>query len=255
MHAAMKLGRRPTHAQAHRLALARFAAKALPPPPDEWLRPDGCVFPLFANDRYADCTIAGLAHQLHMQSVIEGRPIQFSEQEIVDFYFAMTAGADDGLVIVDVLQRAQQQGFPLSGAHRLTASAFIEPSDGDNLRSACAVFGGLAVGVMLPLAAQSQQVWDVPDTEDLSSLDGAWGVGSWGGHEVLVSGFDREGLRLVTWGVEKRATWAWWAAYAEEAHALLDADRASQAGVDFAALQAEIRSITPSTPPVPPGQP
>jgi len=249
----MKLGRKAKHPEAHRLALARFLSKALPPPPDEWKRPDGCVFPMFANDRLGDCTIAGLAHHLHMQSVIEGRPIQFTEQDVVDFYLDMTGGADDGLVIVDVLQRAQDRGFPLSGAHKLAASAIVEPSDGDNLRSACATFGGLTLGVLLPLAAQSQAVWDVPDTKDLSSLDGQWAVGSWGGHDVVVSAFDRNGLTLVTWGVEKRCTWPWFVAYCEEAHPILDADRARQADVDMDALVAEIRSITASAPPIQPG--
>jgi len=52
---------------------------------------------MLGNDRYGDCTIAALAHQLHMQAVCEGRVEQFSDRDVIDYYLAMTGGSTFGV--------------------------------------------------------------------------------------------------------------------------------------------------------------
>jgi hypothetical protein len=198
---------------------------------------------MFGNDRYGDCTIAGLAHQLHMQAVHEGRQDQFSDCEVIDYYFAMTGGKDDGLVEVDVLERVRQAGFPARGDHRLAAWAALATKDHEHVKSAAVAFNGVYVGAELPLTAQQQEVWDVT-----GPLTGQAALGSWGGHCLVLCGYDARGVTVVTWGAFKRATWAWWDAYVDEAYAWIDFDRAQVAGIRWNDLIADLKAIA-SRPP------
>jgi hypothetical protein len=42
-----------------------------------------------------------------------------------------------------------------------------------------------------------------------------------GGHDIVVVGYDSEWLRIVTWGKVIRASFAWFATYADEAWAII----------------------------------
>ena len=104
------------------------------------------------------------------------------------------------------------------------------------MKQAIALFGGLYIGLSLPLSAQTQDVWDV-DTSPNGKR------GSWGGHCVFVPDYDATGLTCITWGAPKKMTWPFWGTYCDEAHALLSPNWKAPAGFDLAALQADLASV------------
>jgi hypothetical protein len=92
------------------------------------------------------------------------------------------------------------------------------------------IFGGCYVGLALPKTAQAQtqnhQPWSV--TSAGTTGDGA--PGSWGGHAVPVMAYDTRSLTVVTWGALQTMTWGFWAAYCDEAYAILSPDFLKQKG-------------------------
>ena len=86
------------------------------------------------------------------------------------------------------------------------------------MKDAIYLFGGLDVGLALPVSAQRQKVWElVSDTGD--------GLpNSWGGHCVNITAYDETGLTCVTWGAEKRMSWKFFRAYCDEAYAIVSDD-------------------------------
>lgn len=237
----LKLGRiKPSPAMLARAPrLSDYQRRALPLAPLELDYTTGVQYMLGRNDEYGDCTIVALANYFATAAKREGRSAGFLDVEIVDYYFDESGGADNGLVETNVLQRAQQQGFPLTGAHRLAAWVRIDSSNLDVLRSCASCFWGLYVGAGLPLRAQSTVggLWDAT-----GATDGDDAPDSWGGHAMIVPKYDQVGPTFITWAQQQRATWAWWRTYVQEVYALLDAERAQLAGVDFAALLADLQA-------------
>lgn len=125
---------------------------------------------------------------------------------------------------------------------RATAFVRLAPGDDNELRLAVQWFGCALVGLALPLAAQTQAVWDVaprPEGEP----------GSWGGHAVAIVGYDPGALTGVSWGAVKHMTWRFWRAYASEAWAVLSADwiargGASPAGIALDTLRNDLSEMT-----------
>lgn len=236
----MRLGRVKPSAE-HRkraLPLRAYLPQGLPPAPLEVDHTDGVKYGLYRNDSLGDCTCAALANFHATAAMREGRIVSFSDDDVVAYYLALTGGADDGLCEVDVLSRAQAQGFPLSGAHRLAAWVRIDPGDLEAIKNSVALFHAVYVGAELPLSSQREDTWD-----SVGLLDNTDAPGSWGGHALISARYDSIGPTFVTWGREQRATWAWWKTYCDEAYALLDAERAQAAGVDWAALTADLALV------------
>jgi hypothetical protein len=120
----------------------------------------------------------------------------------------------------------------------------VEPGNHLHVRQASTLFGGIYIGLELPVTAQDQDVWAVP----AGGAKGPGAPGSWGGHAVNVVGYDAHGLTVITWGAKKRMTWAFWDAYCEEAYALLSRDfiRASgkaPSGFSLAQLQKDLAAL------------
>ena len=111
------------------------------------------------------------------------------------------------------------------------------------VRTAAYLFGGLYIGIALPLTAQTQEVWDWT-----KSLTGHAAPGSWGGHAVDVVDYGPNDLTVVTWGAVKLMTWAFWDRYVDEAYCILSPDylKAGEApnGFDLATLQEDLALVT-----------
>ena len=176
---------------------------------------------MFLNDSLGDCTCAAAGHMIEAWETNAGRPFDTIDADILKAYEAVgeyTPGdesTDNGAVELDVLNYWRKVGI---GGHVIGAYASVRPSRPDRVRAAVHLFGGLYIGVALPVTAQQQAVWDLagdgPDAEP----------GSWGGHAVNVVGYDADGLTVITWGQRKRMTWNFWNEYADEAYALISTD-------------------------------
>lgn len=223
-HSQMKLGKRPAlHQPASRLMLRNYIADLAPPPVSvDWSK--GIIeFGMMLNDQLGDCTIAAVGHAVQVWSANSSNEITVPDSDISKYY-SLWDGYDPNATLVDGQNPTDQGGVEVDVLNDWHASDFAgvkllgyadpSPQDALHVKQAVALFGGLYIGLALPLCAQTQAVWDF--------TDGPLGVaGSWGGHAVWVLGYDADGLTCVTWGQLKRMTWAFWLAYCDESHALV----------------------------------
>jgi hypothetical protein len=120
------------------------------------------------------------------------------------------------------------------------------------------LFGGAYIGVELPITAQDQDVWDVPNNPGPND-----DPGSWGGHAIYLVGYDfpespvpnpeSRTLTCITWGRTKKMTWAWFEKYCSEAYALvskewLNTSGVSPSGFDLAALEKDLEVVSRQPP-------
>ena len=142
-----------------------------------------------------------------------GKAVEVAERAVVNAFDRVKVAdpltGEEGAVELDVLKYWRRTGI---GADRIGAFARMPVSDHEVVRTAAYLFGGLSIGLQLPLTAQSQAVWDWT-----GRLDGPASPGSWGGHAVNVVGYDDAGLTVVTWGALETLTWAFWGATATRA--------------------------------------
>ena len=240
-HSRMKLGKKARRFDRRTLRLARYLTPSLPPPPPKVTNSQGVAdWGMMLNDRFGDCTIAGVAHAIQVWTLSAGNEITAPDATVLQYYEKWdgydpnTPDSDHGGVELDVLNQWRKDGFC---GHKLQAYADTDPQDTLHVRQAIALFGGLYIGLLLPVSAQSQDVWDV-DTSSKGQ------PGSWGGHCVFVPDYDADGLTCITWGQLKKMTWGFWGTYCDEAHALLSPEWQPPKGFDMAALETDLEQVT-----------
>ncbi len=242
-----KLGKLPVRTDVRTLQLARYVdpAKLPAPPPVLDLTQHVHDWPMYANDRLGDCTIAAAGHMIeawsaashgHATEITEAAVLRaFDKVKIVD-----PATGEEGAVELDVLTYWRKHGI---GRHKIGAFARVSVHDRHLVRTGAYLFGGLYIGLALPLTARTQAVWDWT-----RSLSGRARPGSWGGHAVDVVAYSGDGLLVVTWGSLKLMTWSFWERYCEEAYCILSDDflNAGRApnGFRLAALKKDLALVT-----------
>jgi hypothetical protein len=243
------LGKLPAKADIRTLKLARYVDRATLPQPPDRLDLGSAVreWPMYANDRLGDCTCAAAGHMIEAWTAASrGQAAVITEAAVIEAFERVKVTdpvtGEEGAYELDVLKLWRRSGF---GGHTIGAFAVVPPHDHRLVTTAAWLFGGLYVGVELPLTAQDQAVWDWT-----MSLEGDAAPGSWGGHAVDVVDYDETRLAVVTWGSLKEMTWAFWDCYVDEVYCLLSADfidggRAPN-GFDLDALRADLRLITAS---------
>jgi hypothetical protein len=254
----MKLGRKPPIPGLRVPALDDHLKRAMPPPPVsvDWYSKVGPQWVLGHNDQYGDCTIAASANAILGWTANGGSAFRVSDDAVLARYAALTGfdpakpSTDMGAVETDVLGRWSASGWDVGGQTGDTMLwAAVNPADLAAVKSTINLFGGIYIGLALPLSAQDQVLWNVPAT---GPNKGAGAPGSWGGHAVWVAGYDQSGPVLVTWGAVKRATWRFWQEYCDEAYALFSRlhwnlpDGHSPGHVDTEALAANLAAMRPA---------
>jgi len=256
-HSKMKLGRKAVKTDSRTLALGRYLTPSLPAPPiaQDWTKgitqwgmmlngPDP-KNPPSAPDGLSDCTIAGCGHAIQVWTANNGGMVTVPDATIEryyekwDGYVAGNPDTDNGGIELDVLNDWQKQNFAGS---KLMAFADPKPDNLTEVRQSIALFGGVYIGLSLPLTAQTQDVWDVAPRGGENAKPG-----SWGGHCVFVPRYDQNGFTCITWGKLQTMTVAFWTKYCDEAHALLDQDwltvKGAPNGFDQAQLRADLEAI------------
>ncbi|MGC2138605.1 MAG: hypothetical protein WA627_12650, partial [Candidatus Sulfotelmatobacter sp.] len=163
-------------------------------------------------------------------------------------YNPNTGANDNGAQEIDVLNYWRQTGI---AGHKIQAYMALEPSNHTHVMDGTWIFGGCYIGLALPKSAQAQtsnkQIWSVPP----SGTGGDGAPGSWGGHAVPVVAYDSRSLTVVTWGALQTMTWGFWAAYCDEAYAILSPDFLKQkdgqpvapSGFNLAQLQEDLADL------------
>ena len=242
-HRTVKLGKRaPKLEPGRRLMLAKYTIE-LPAPPDSADWTEGITeFGMMLNDNLGDCTIAAVGHAVQIATLAAGAEVSVPDSIVLAAYEAWDGyvdgdpSTDQGGVEVDVLNDWRQNGF---AGHLLTAYADPDPGNNTHVKQAIATFGGLYIGLSLPLTAQNQEIWDVV----AGITDGSDQPGSYGGHAVFCVGYDANYITFITWGVLMKMTWAFWAQYCDESHCLVMADFPIPVGVDQATWLADVTAV------------
>lgn len=243
----MKLGRKAIKTDTRTLKMARYLTPELPPAPVAANWSDGiAAFGMMLNDKLGDCTIAGCGHAIQIWTANCYSESSVSDSGILtayekwDGYNPADPSTDQGGVELDVLNHWRKEG--LYGHH---ICGFVDPtvSNLEEIKQSIAMFGGVYIGIGLPITAQAQDTWDVVTDPG----DGSTVAGSWGGHCVYVCAYDADGLTCITWGALKKMTWGFWNTYVDEAHTILGAGwiKAGKApsGFNLAQLQMDLNLI------------
>ena len=229
----MKLGKKPARRDPRTLRLAAYSTGSLTPPAAaHW--GNGLPFATLANDQYGDCVEAGYAHQAQIWCDRAGHPFTPTDTETLGTYTAITGFSPDDPATdqgTDMLTACGYWKTAGLAGHKVTAYLSVNPRETALAKEAVAFYGGLYVGLALPLSAQAQvgRTWTVGTGADAAA-------GSWGGHCVPICGYDQNVLWCVTWGAIQGLTWQFLETYADEAFALLSRDWLEASGVSPAGL-------------------
>ncbi len=241
-----KLGRKAIKTDSRTLKLGKYLTPCLTPPPlsADWTKGISS-WGVMLNDTLGDCTIAGCGHAVQVWTANTGNEITLPNTTIEKYYEKWDGykpgdpSTDTGGIELDVLNNWKKHSF---ARHKLMAFADPKPSDLTEIRQAIALFGGVYIGLALPITAQNQDVWDVVPNGGADAQPG-----SWGGHCVFVPKYDEKGFTCITWGAPKIMTLAFWNAYCDEAHTLLSPDwiaaKGSPSGFNQAQLLADLEAI------------
>jgi hypothetical protein len=198
---------------------------------------------MMGNDTLGDCTIAAAGHLIEGWSANASTELVPTDSAIITAYSAVsgydpaTGANDNGAYELDVLNYWRKQGI---AGDRIYAYVSCEPRNHAHVKAGVYLFGGVYIGLALPLSAQNQAIWSVVGGPNSRA-------GSWGGHAVPVVSYDAHFLTVVTWGQLLKMTWGFWDKYCDESYAILSQDfinggKAPNA-IDWASLQKDLSSI------------
>jgi hypothetical protein len=216
----------------------------------------GITFGMFLNDNLPDCTCAAVGHGEQIHSARAGRPERATDAAIRDLFhrtgIEQHLGDNQGrymegvlrsLMVTGVRQDTADVDNPAGSYERIKGYAAVDWHNLSQLRAFAYIFGGLYAGLALPLSAYYQyrdgKPWTISRENSVP--------GSWGGHAVWISAVNNVGPIIVTWGIRKQASWAWFAKYCDELYAVVTSDWSqnpmSPSGFDSAGLLTVLASI------------
>jgi hypothetical protein len=246
VHKVFKLGKAAAKKDKRNLKFATLL-RAVPAVPDSYdfdTTHTGIPTPMFGNDTYGDCVMAGRAHQtLRFEDIEQGSVLMITDKDVLNEYFKETGGADTGLVVLSSLKLWRKRGWKVGKSiYKIKAFAEVNFANPDEVRQVVFSDVGIGLGLQLPKSAQVQiqtgQPWTV--TSGPSSKPG-----SWGGHYVYVPGYTPSGPVCVTWGRKQQMSWDWFSKYCDEAYAIFDAkDRFKKVIIDKTKIAAFLTSLT-----------
>jgi len=195
--------------------LAFYQTNPLPAAPESVDVPNFGDWRMLANDKYGDCTFAGIVHARMATSAVLGLTETWpTDDEVVQAYLSYTNGQDAGAVEADLLKYWQQNDIFGS---KLAAYAPSDHADFDELKSVVASFGLAYIGVRLPVTYQDQfinnQPWALTGTPADDQIEG--------GHCVVIVGYDSDYAYSISWGKVQAISWDWLRSYMEESWALI----------------------------------
>jgi len=203
-------------------ALLKTAAPAVPREYDFDKSHPGIPLPMFANDRFGDCVLAGRAHQtLRFELLEQKKLIPITDQEVINEYLKQTGGEDTGLYVLDSLGLWRKVGWRAARKlYKIKAFAEINRKDPAEVRRAIYADVGVTLGLNLPISAQKQ----FQDNKPWTVTRGSGAVpGGWGGHAVGCFAYTPSGPVCVTWGKKQPMSWGFFQKYCDEAFACFDA--------------------------------
>jgi hypothetical protein len=192
------------------------------------------------NDRLGCCVVAGATHLIQLWSANSSKEVILPDGVVERTYFDRTGGVDSGLNVLEFLKWWRSDS--ISG-HPLGVFVAVNPVNLAQIKTAIHLFGGVFIGLGLPLSAQGQNVWDVAHGGPNSSAY------SWGGHLVIAGQYDAaDNLYVYTWGERVKMTPGFAKCYCDECYVLLSldwfqADHKSPDGFAWKDLKADLGRV------------
>jgi len=245
-----KLGKHPVKTDSRTLNIDNYLKRehlTEIPPVYNWIEKKRSRWGRMKNMHLRNCTCAAAGHMIQCWTLNTGNQVIIPDRHIVKVYSALTGydpktGANDnGVPALDMLKYWRKNGVY---EYKIAAFASVNHHSKRVVKETVFLFGGVYVGLQLPLSIKGQKVWDVPPGGPVD--DGR--RGSYGGHAVCVLEYDERGLTCITWGKKRKMTWAFWDAYVEEAYALVSdsflKDGKTPHGFDLELLEKDLLNIT-----------
>src|SRR5215831_5724614 len=169
-HRIFKLGKAPARKDKRNLKFATLLRRTAPTLPNDYdfdTTLPGIPIPMFGNDTYGDCVIAGRAHQtLRFEDIEQGSVVMINDKDVLKEYFKETGGPDTGLIVLDSLNLWRHKGWKVGKrVYKIQAFAEVDYKNHTQVRQGIFSDVGIGLGVQLPKAAQPQiqagQPWDV----------------------------------------------------------------------------------------------
>jgi hypothetical protein len=238
-----KLGKLPPKSDGRTLMLEQYLVPEKPPPQRIDRESRVRRWPMYGNDRLSDCTCAAAAHMVQSWTAYaRRRELVLPWRDVIASYYAITGGSDGGAYCLDVLKHWRKAGI---AGDRIDAFARLRNGDVVQAKRAVNLFGSCYVGFALPAFALRPRVrWDVPPPGRSTNPP----PNERNGHCVPAVGYDATHLYVVTWGRLKPVSWDFYAAYMDEAYAVLNRDwiskkRTTPSGFNLRALQRDLARI------------
>lgn len=242
------LGKKPPLVDVRTLEFARYLKPSLPPPPDSIDYGKAVArWPMYANDRFGDCTCAAAGHMIQNWRTNTGiSPRKPTTKDVIDFYSYFTKpGADNGVEMLRVLQHWRSAGLD---SNKIVAYTKLQLKNIDAVKQSIYLFGACYIGVELPEFVTSAS--DISRPRWAMRATGTKGPGSPdpdGGHCIPAFGYDAKNVHVVTWGKVKSMSWDFYQAYSDEAYAVLSEDFLKDGktleGFDLKQLNADLGSL------------
>lgn len=233
----LRLGKKPVKHDNRNLKLSNYLVKDELPRLYEHERWGQKIkyWRMMKNDVLQTCGIAAPAHAIMLwtsDNDSNGIPAFVSNRDVIKAYIDVTgmSGAfynpktgenDNGVYMLDALNYWRKTGI---GKHKINAFVEINKNNLDHVKYAVRLFGQAYVGLQLPWSAAEQYhdgiYWSVPPTGDKG--DGV--PGSWGGHAVVIVGYDKDGFSIVTWGKLWHISYKFLEFYCDEIYTELSPD-------------------------------
>lgn len=257
------LGKLPYVPDPRSLKLSDYLTGALPAAPStsNWDHYVTVPWGMCLNDTIGDCAIAGPDHLILAWTSSTATPVVIPDEATLAAYSAVsgynpvTKQNDNGCQLIDVLKYWQSTGID---GHTIGAFAEVNITNLEEAKSAISIFGGVDIGVQLPMAAQRMgnhwttppgprsvaprpwwKFWAKPaaDTVDMN-LGGEWAPGSWGGHCVVLIDYDDAArtFTAVSWGELVTVDQDFLVDYWDEAWAVVSKDILNGTGEDVQGL-------------------
>jgi hypothetical protein len=216
----MRLGKLAPEFSDRDLKFSSLMRAVVLPPAYDWdaMHP-GIPTPMFGNDAYGDCVMAGRAHQtLRFEMAEQNKLIPITDKEVEAEYFKETGGADSGLVVSRSLKSWRNLGWAAGGSnYKIKGYSRLDLYNRTQVKTAMFSDLGMGIGFSVPQSAIDQ--FNVNHPWTVVADDG----GSVGGHYVYCVAYDSQGLTCVTWAKRQQMTWEFFDKYTDEAWAIFDA--------------------------------
>ena len=195
--------------------LAYYQNSPLPAPPASVAVPTVSNWQMLGNDKYGDCTFAGIVHAKMSTAKVLDINEQFpTTEQVVETYLKYTNGQDAGAVEADLLNYWKNND--LFGG-KVAAYAPTDVADQIELKSIIAFYGLAYIGVKLPSVCEEQfqqhQPWALTGTAADQNIIG--------GHCIILVGYDEKYFYAITWGQVQAIEWTWLQAYMDESWAII----------------------------------